>query len=151
MLPQRFSHGVGPYVEFLEDLSVLVREPANLEIVRKRFGSAPDTAQFTVIRPLVNFAFRERIDDAFADITPPIELLVRFTKHDMDEANAATDDPARELVFAHYDTVKGDWIRHPYRIRHIYSNDFHGFDGFGGYDIIEIDAWPADPGGAWGV
>jgi hypothetical protein len=157
MAEKKSNQNVGAYVEFPEGISVRVIR-TDVEIVRKPYGEAPDTKDFRVIRRLVNFAIRDKNADPPGDFESEVELLVRFTKDMLDEAKAvaeAEEDPNRILVFAYYVKGQNIWVKHyPDNvnvIRHEYSADFPRFDGFGGYDVIKLKDWPADPGGAWGV
>ena len=151
MAAQQF-HKVGTYVEFSEDLSVLVRGGTNIEIVRKRFGSAPDTSDYKVIRPLVNFGIFNNVAIPPDYEISSVELLVRFTKHDLVEADKLIAKIEKEdsdyaatlqLVFAYYIESTNTWVKQipnpPDVVRHHYSSNFPGFNGFGGYDVIKLN------------
>ena len=118
--------------------------------MRKGFGSPPP-AGFEVIRPLINFFIRDADGNAVTSFDPKMQLIVRFTQHDLDVAGELKQD----LVFAYYDQNQEKWIKHspglPNVRRHTFFDGFEGFNGFCGFDAITLDTWPGDPGGAWGV
>ena len=150
MLGQQYIRNGDKEIEYREGIFIRVPGRPNVNVVRKRFGS-PLAANFQVIRPLVNFCFKDANDKAVTGFKPPLELIVWFTQHDLDEAEKLE----KELVFAYYDIGRNVWVPLPPTLanvtRHMLPGDFVSSDGNRGFDAITLDSWPADPAGAWGV
>ncbi|GMQ78033.1 MAG: hypothetical protein BMS9Abin02_0529 [Anaerolineae bacterium] len=152
MLEKQTLQNEGAHIEFHEGIYVRVPGRDDVEIVRKRSGSSPDTDDFKVIRPLVNFYIKDPNLKEQVDFKGRMELLIRFTQHDLKMA----DELEGKLVFAYY-TEDDGWIRldpddnNAEGTRHMFFDGFDGFDGYRGFDAIIVNYWPADPSGAWGV
>ncbi len=150
MLDQQYLRNGNTHIEFRDGLFIRIPGRPDVNVVRKGFGS-PLAAGFQVIRPLVNFFIEDATGNPVIAFKPPMEFLVRFTQHDLDEAAKLRGD----LVFAYYDLANNVWVllppARPNVTRHIFFEGFDGFGGFRGFDAITLDAWPADPSGAWGV
>ena len=158
MLDTQYKQGVSTQIEFREGLFVRVPGKTDVRIERKRFGTPPEDDFFKVIRPVVNFW----IEDAEGPVTlfnPPMELIVRFTQHDLDAIDEVKKEfpdfkkkaPGEdlELVFAYFDLENRGWVllqTPDYAVEKIGP-----FAGFGGLHVIKMSEWPADPGSAWGV
>ncbi len=156
MAKQQSQQNGGTHIEFREGVFVRVPGRPDVEVVRKVFGS-PLAGGFQVIRPLVNFFIRDLQGNPVTNFKPSMQLIVRFTQHDLDEAANLGQD----LVFAYFDLnigTSGEWVQLapglPNVKRHTFFEgfeDFESFAGYRGFDAITLNAWPPDPGGAWGV